>query len=119
MPVHLTAEHALELEPAHTGLDRAGLALDIARGGFIILALGKLEQLGRVTDGGIGLVELLQIRGEARTLAAELLGAIRSAPDRRILELEIYFLETLLLAIVLKETPSRRRHAPRDLSKCA
>jgi len=75
--------------------------------------------LRRITDGGIGLVELLQIRGQARAFAAQLLRAIRSAPDRRVLELAIYFLETLLLAIVLKETPSRRRHAPRDLSECA
>jgi hypothetical protein len=75
--------------------------------------------LCRITDGGIGVVQLLQIRGEARTFAAKLLSPVRSAPDRRVLELEIYFLETLLLAIVLKETPSRRRHAPRDLSECA
>jgi hypothetical protein len=75
--------------------------------------------LCRITDGGIGVVQLLQIGGEARTFAAKLLRPVRSAPDRRVLELEIYFLESLLLAIVLKETPSRRRHAPRDLSKCA
>jgi hypothetical protein len=75
--------------------------------------------LCRITDGGIGVVQLLQIRGETRTFAAKLLSPVRSAPDRGVLELEIYFLETLLLAIVLKETPSRRRHAPRDLSECA
>jgi hypothetical protein len=119
MPVHLAAEHALELKPAHARLERTGLALDIARGGLIVLALGQLEQLRGVTDGGIGLVQLLQICSEARTFTAELLGAIRSAPDRRILELAIYFLETLLLAVVLKETPSRRRSVPRDLSECA
>jgi hypothetical protein len=119
MPVHLAAKHTLELKPAHAGLERTGFELDIARSGFIVFALGQLEQLRGITDGGIGLVQLLQIRSETRTFAAKLLSAIRGAPDRRLLELAIYFLETLLLAIVLKETPSRRRHAPRDLSKCA
>jgi len=58
---------------------------------------------------------LLEFRAEAHALAPELLGAFRRTPDRRVLEFAAYFFETFFLAIVLKETPSRRRHVPRDL----
>jgi hypothetical protein len=113
--IHFTAKHALEFQPAHAGFERAGLALDIERRGFIVLALGQVEQLGRIADRGIGAIEVREFRGQARALAAELLGAIGCAPDGRILEFAGYFFETFFLAVVLKETPSRRRHVPRDL----
>jgi hypothetical protein len=113
--IHFAAEHALEFEPPDVGLERPGVALDVTRGGLIILALGQLEELGGIADGGFGAIELIELGGEPRTLASQLLGALGGAPDRRVLQLAAYFLETFLLAIVLKETPSRRRHVPRDL----
>jgi hypothetical protein len=113
--IHFAAEHALEFEPADVGLERPGIALDVTRSGIIILALGQLEEFGGIADGGFGAIELIEFGGEARTFASQLLGALGGAPDRGVLQLATYFLETFLLAIVLKETPSRRRHVPRDL----
>jgi hypothetical protein len=49
-------------------------------------------------------------------LLAEFLRTLRLVPDVRVFELAGDFLEPLFLQIVLKETPSRRQHAPRDLS---
>jgi hypothetical protein len=76
---------------------------------------GQFQQLRRVADRGVGVVELSELRAQARALASQLLGALGRTPDGRVLEFEAYFFETFFLAIVLKETPSRRRHVPRDL----
>jgi hypothetical protein len=53
---------------------------------------------------------------EPRALLAELLSAFRLVPDGGIGQFEGDLLEALFLQIVFKETPSRRRRAPRDLS---
>jgi hypothetical protein len=119
VPIHLPAEHAREFELAYLGFEPSGVALDLACGRFIADELGELEQLCGVAQPATGRVELPELRGETCTLAAELLGALGIAPDGRILELEIDLFEAFLLAVVLKETPSRRSHAPRDLSKYA
>jgi hypothetical protein len=115
--IHLPAEHAREFELANFGLQPTRIVLDLAGRGLIAVELGELEQLRSVAQASTGGVELLELRGKTRALAAELLGARGVAPDSRILELEIDLFETFFLAVVLKETPSRRSHAPRDLSK--
>ena len=46
---------------------------------------------------------------------AELLRPFRVVPDARLLELPNYFLQTLLLVVVIKDTSSKSRCAPRDL----
>jgi hypothetical protein len=115
--IHLPAEHAGEFELAHLGFEPAGILLDGTRCRFIAVELGELQQLRRVAQPATGAIELLELCGETCALAAELLGALGRAPEARILELEIDLFETFLLAVVLKETPSRRAHAPRDLSE--
>jgi hypothetical protein len=46
---------------------------------------------------------------------AELLSPIRVIPDAWLLELAGYFLQALVLVVVIKDTSSRSRCAPRDL----
>ena len=53
------------------------------------------------------------VRMRNRTRSQLLLELLRYRDSEH--QLAAYFLETFLLAIVLKETPSRRRHVPRDL----
>jgi hypothetical protein len=113
--VHLAAEHALELQTPYAGFECVGFALDIARRGFVVFTLGELEQLGRVADGGVGAIEFLELCRKPRTLFPELLGTLGRAPDGWVFEFAAYFFEAFFLAVVLKETPSRRRHVPRDL----
>jgi hypothetical protein len=62
--VHLAAEHAPELELADLGLEPASLALDVLCRGFVVLALGQLQQRVRIAERMRGAIELLQFRGE-------------------------------------------------------
>jgi hypothetical protein len=113
--VHLAAKHTFEFQAPYAGLERIGFALDVEGGGFIVFTLGKLEQLSRIADGGVSAIEFLELCREPRALLAELLGALGRAPDSRVFEFAAYLFEAFFLAVVLKETPSRRRRVPRDL----
>jgi len=117
--IHLPAKHAREFELAYLGFQPTGIALDLPSGRFIALELGELEQLRGIAQPAARAIELLELRGQTRALAPELLGTLGVAPDGRILQLAIDLFEAFLLAVVLKETPSRRSHAPRDLSEYA
>jgi hypothetical protein len=90
--IHLAAEHALEFQAAHIRLERPDVTLDGAGGGFIALQLGELEQLRGIAQRRADAVELLELGGQARTLAPQLLGPRGVAPDRRVLELAADFL---------------------------
>jgi hypothetical protein len=46
---------------------------------------------------------------------AELLSPIRVVPNARLFELAGYFLQALVLVVVIKDTSSKSRYAPRDL----
>jgi hypothetical protein len=113
--IHLAAEHSLELEPAHARFELAGVALDVTCGGLVVLTFGQFQQLCSIADCRVGAVQVLDLGGETRALPPELLGPIGRIPDGRIFEFPGYFFEAFFLAVVLKETPSRIRHVPRDL----
>ncbi len=104
--VHLATKHALELEAAHVAFEPLGILADVACGGLIALPLGELEELGRVgyaLGGALDLARRRRSAGRARLPSSCARSGLR--PDRRVLELPPYFLEALLLAVVLKETP--------------
>jgi hypothetical protein len=111
--VHLATEHALELELAHGRLEAGALLLELCRGALVALGLGHREQLERVARAVAGAVEFADGLGEADAFLAQFLGTLGLGPDLRVLELADYFFEAITLVIVLKETPSRRRNAPR------
>jgi hypothetical protein len=46
---------------------------------------------------------------------AQFLGAFRIIPDAGLFELALYFLQPLVLVVVIKDTSSKSRCAPRDL----
>ena len=46
---------------------------------------------------------------------AQFLRALRLVPDARLLEFSGYFLQALILVVVIKDTSSRTRPVPRDL----
>jgi hypothetical protein len=52
---------------------------------------------------------------ELGTLASEFLGPVRVVPDAGLFELAGYFLKAFVLVVVIKDTSSRSRCAPRDL----
>jgi hypothetical protein len=104
--IHRPGEHALELQLVHVAREALDVFDHRLRGFFVVLGLGQLEQLagaaqalGQAADAVDGLVE-------QRALAAQRLGALGIVPDVRVLQLALYFLEPLALAVVVKETPS-------------
>jgi hypothetical protein len=52
---------------------------------------------------------------ELGALTAEFLGAVGVVPDSGLFEFAGYFLKTFVLVVVIKDTSSRSRCAPRDL----
>jgi hypothetical protein len=113
--VHLAAEHALQLEPADVALETPRIVFDRLRRSLVILALGKLEQLGGVRDAFVGAIDLLELGREARTLLAELLRTFGGGPDGGILELAADLFQAFLFQVVLKETPVASSCARRGL----
>ena len=85
-------EHALQFQLAHAGFEPVGILLDFSGGGFVVLALSELEQLGGVGDAFGGAVDLLQLGGELGAFAPQLLCLLGLLPDGRVFELPIDFL---------------------------
>jgi hypothetical protein len=98
-------EHALELELAHPAFETDSVFPDVGRSDLIVLALGKLKQLGSVGDGFRGAIQLVELRGEPGAFAAQLASLVGVLPDGRVFQLARYLFEAFLLVVVLKETP--------------
>jgi len=94
---------------AHLGFEALRVALDVARRALVPLGLGELQQLAGVADPLGGAVDLADVGAQPCALAPELLGTRRVGPDCRVLQLAADFLEALLFAVVLKETPVAKR----------
>ena len=98
-------EHALQFQLAHAGFEPVGVFLDCSGGGFIVLALSQIEQLGGVRDAFGGAVDFFQLGGKLGAFAAELASFVGVLPDGGIFQLADYFFEPFFLGVVLKETP--------------
>ena len=107
MRVHLTAEHALELELAHILIDAQHIILDLSQCSRIVVMLGELEQLGAIADRITGAIHDFEIGAQPAAFAAKFLSPVGRAPDGGVFQLTRDFLESFFLAVVLKETPSR------------
>ena len=82
-----------------------GVLLDLRGRGFVVLALGEIEQLRGVGDGFGDAVELVELGGELGAFAAELSRFVRVLPDGGVFQLAGYFFQALFLGVVLKGTP--------------
>jgi len=106
--IHLAVEHALQLELAHLGFQARGLRGEVVGGALVVFRLGQVQQLARVIDAVDGLVDGFEFGRQPRPFLAQFLRLGRVLPDPGVLEFEAYFLQPLLLAVVLKETPEER-----------
>jgi len=52
---------------------------------------------------------------ELGALLAEFLRAFRVVPDAGLFEFALYFLQAFVFIVVIKDTSSKSRYAPRDL----
>lgn len=62
-------KHALELETAHLAFEALRVGVDVASGGFIALALSKLQQLGGVRNALGGALNLAGVGTQTSALA--------------------------------------------------
>jgi hypothetical protein len=111
--IHGSGEHPLELELPDLLLEPPGVPLDLDDGARLAFRLGEREQLERAVNAVVYPLQAARQRLQLRALATERLRRIGRVPDLRILEFAAYFGKPLGLAVVLKDTPSRRRGVPR------
>ena len=114
--VHLAGKHALELEPLHFGGQRRDVGLDLFGGPQVGLLGRQLQQISPASRKP--LVSSIQAADhllEFGALLAEFLRALGVVPDSGLFEFARYFLQPLVLVIVIKDTSSRSRCVPRDL----
>ncbi|AIS19768.1 hypothetical protein AC788_14535 [Pseudomonas sp. RIT-PI-a] len=70
-----------------------------------------MQQVFGVAQAGVHFVEGVDDLRQQRTLATQFLGVGRVVPDSRIFKLAIDFGQTLMLLIVVKDTPEWFRSA--------
>jgi hypothetical protein len=105
----------LELEAFHFRGESGGVPFDFVGRPDIGLVGGELQQLCRVAQTPADPVQTLNDALQLRSLPSQFLGAVSIVPDAGLFEFPGYFLETLVLVIVIKDTSSRNRCVPRDL----
>jgi hypothetical protein len=113
--IHLAGKHALELQPFHFYGESGGVPFDfVGRPGIGLLGR-QFQQLSRVAQPPGNPVQTLNDALQLRSLPPQLLGAVGIVPDAGLLEFAGYFLQALMLVVVIKDTSSRNRCVPRDL----
>jgi hypothetical protein len=113
--VHLAGKHALELELLDLEAEAIDVSLDVGGRVRVRLDRDQIEELRRVAQGALEAIQATDHLLELGALLAEFLCAVRVAPNAGLLELALYFLQALMLVIVIKDTSSRNRCVPRDL----
>jgi len=98
----------LQTQAVDVGFDLLGRA-------GIRLFGGQVQKLSRIAQGAVEAVETAHDPFELGTLLAEFLSALRVVPNAGLLELALYFLQPLVFVVVIKDTSSKSRCAPRDL----
>jgi hypothetical protein len=98
-------KHALQLELADAAFQVRCILVDGGGGGFVVLALGELQQLRGVGDRLGRAIQLFELSGKLGALASQLPGLVGVLPDGRVFQLAGYLFEAFLLGVVLKETP--------------
>ncbi|MDR6945538.1 hypothetical protein J2Y39_000118 [Pseudomonas sp. 2957] len=99
------AEHAAEFQLGQIFLETGQLGDDIAHCAFVVLFDGHVQQVAAIGQTAVQLVESVDDLRQRGTLAAQLLGVFRFVPDTRIFKLAIDLGQTLMLLIVVKDTP--------------
>ena len=73
------------------------------------------KEFGRIAQAALEAIQAADDLLELGALLAQLLRSIGGIPDSGLLELALYFLQPLMLVVVIKDTSSKRRCARRGL----
>jgi hypothetical protein len=76
---------------------------------------GHIQKFRGVAQGALESVQAAHHLLELGAFLPQFLSALRVVPDAGLLELALYFLKTFELVVVIKDTSSKSRCAPRDL----
>jgi hypothetical protein len=76
---------------------------------------GEFQQFARIGQAALQAIQTADGGFEFRAFLAQFLGPFRIVPNPRLLEFAGYFLKAFVLVVVIKDTSSRNRYAPRDL----
>ena len=101
----LAAELATELEGLDLACQLLHVGLQGGEGLLVVLGRGHLQQLGAVAEGTLEAVERVDDRRQRGALAPELLRALGVVPNAGFAQLELDFLQAVLLDVVVKGTP--------------
>jgi len=113
--VHLAGKHALELETLHLGGQSPRIGFDLPGSACIGFLGRQFRKLTRIAQPARQLIQTRDDLLELRALPAKILRAIRVVPNAGLFELAGYFLQPLVLVLVIKDTSSKNRSAARDL----
>jgi hypothetical protein len=113
--VHLARKHALKFECFDLEAQTINVGLDFLCGPGIRLFGGHLQEFRGIAQRALEAIQAAYDLLELGPLPAEFLSAIRVVPDAGLFELALYFLQTFVFVVVIKDTSSKSRCAPRDL----
>ena len=113
--VHLAGKHALEFQLFDLGGQTIDVRLDFFDCRGIRLGNGQFQEFRGVAQCALQTVEAADDLLEFGPLLSQFLGAVRLVPDSGLLEFSLYFLQPLVFVVVIKDTSSKSRRAPRDL----
>ena len=105
----------MEFEPLDVLPEPLGIRFDLIRSTQVRFRLGQLQKLRALAQAAGELIECADDLFEFGAFLAKFLRPLRIVPDRGLLEFPGYFLKTLVLVVVIKDTSSRNRCDPRDL----
>jgi len=105
----------LELQAFHFRGKTGRVAFDFVGRSGIGLVGREFQELSRVAQPPADPVQTLNHALQLRSLPSQFLGAVSIVPDAGLFEFPGYFLEALVLVIVIKDTSSRNQCVPRDL----
>jgi hypothetical protein len=102
-------EHAAEFQVRHALLDFLQIGLNRKHRRIVAFGARHLEQLAGVREAGADRGQAADRGFEGLLFLAELLGALLVAPDARLGERLLDFVQPFLLALEVKDTSAARR----------
>ena len=101
----LTGEHTAEFQLRQLLFQHIKLSDGLVKGFFVFGFNGQLQQSGHVLQPLRHLIQRINDGFQRGTLFAQRLCTLWFIPDVGLLQLGVYFFETLFLSIVVKDTP--------------